>query len=72
LAIDINPFHNPYVRGLTVIPALSGSFRDRAWQRLGMIDAGDPVVAAFERIGWHWGGNWNSLKDYQHFSHNGR
>jgi len=30
------------------------------------------VVAAFARIGWEWGGNWNSLKDYQHFSHNGR
>lgn len=72
LAIDINPFHNPYVKGPNVIPALAGSFGDRAWPRAGMIDADDPVVAAFERIGWRWGGNWNSLKDYQHFSHNGR
>ncbi|MFW2380921.1 MAG: M15 family metallopeptidase [Acidimicrobiales bacterium] len=72
LALDINPFHNPYVKSLTVIPALAGSFGDRSWQRTGMINVDDPVVAAFERIGWKWGGNWNSLKDYQHFSHNGR
>ncbi len=72
LAIDINPFHNPYVKGRSVIPALSGSFGDRAWQRQGMIEADNPVVDAFRRIGWKWGGEWNSLKDYQHFSHNGR
>ena len=72
LAIDINPFQNPYVRGQRVIPALADSFGDRTWRRDGMIDSGDPVVAAFERIGWRWGGDWNSLKDYQHFSHNGR
>ncbi len=72
LAIDINPFHNPYVKGFTIIPALAGSFGDRDWQRQGMIAADNPVVEAFRRIGWKWGGTWNSLKDYQHFSHNGR
>ncbi len=34
--------------------------------------AAGPVVAAFARIGWEWGGDWNSAKDYQHFSENGR
>jgi len=72
LAIDINPFQNPYIKRLSVIPALAGSFGEREWRRDGMIRRGDPVVAAFNRIGWSWGGEWNSLKDYQHFSHNNR
>ncbi len=72
LAIDINPFQNPYVRGQAVIPAISPSFGDRSWERSGMIQPNSQVVGAFTRIGWKWGGNWKSLKDYQHFSHNGR
>ncbi len=72
LAIDINPFQNPYVKGQRVIPAISGSFGDRSWDRRGMIGPESTAVAAFARMGWKWGGNWNSLKDYQHFSHNGR
>ncbi|WP_442940253.1 M15 family metallopeptidase [Nocardioides sp. B-3] len=35
-----------------------------------IVDAG-PVIAAFARIGWEWGGDWNQSKDYQHFSQNG-
>jgi hypothetical protein len=29
-AIDINPFHNPYVRGDLVLPELAGAYVDRA------------------------------------------
>ena len=29
-------------------------------------------MRAFASIGWEWGGDWQSLKDYQHFSLNGR
>jgi hypothetical protein len=36
-----------------------------------MIGDGDAVVEAFEKIGWKWGGNWKSAKDYQHFSESG-
>ena len=72
LALDINPFQNPYIKRQTVIPAISRSFGDREWERDGMIQPESSVVAAFARIGWKWGGDWNSLKDYQHFSHNGR
>ncbi len=72
LAVDINPFQNPYVRRATVIPPLAMAYADRSWERPGMLAENDPVVAAFDAIGWHWGGRWNSLKDYQHFSHNGR
>lgn len=76
LAIDINPFQNPYQRGEEVIPALASSYLDRGNVRPGMIVRGDPagdeVIAAFAEIGWAWGGEWNSLKDYQHFSRNNR
>jgi poly-gamma-glutamate synthesis protein (capsule biosynthesis protein) len=33
----------------------------------------EPVPAqAFVSVGWQWGGDWISPKDYQHFSANGR
>ncbi len=72
LAIDLNPFQNPYVRETNVIPSLAGSFADRAWARPGMIEPDGIAVRAFAAMGWRWGGGWRSLKDYQHFSHNGR
>ncbi len=68
LAIDLNPFQNPYLKGDVVLPELARSYLDRDDVRPGMITADGPVVAAFARIGWGWGGSWNSLKDYQHFS----
>ncbi|MCW2761198.1 MAG: family peptidase [Marmoricola sp.] len=72
LAVDVNPFQNPYVNGDVVIPELSSSYLDRGWVRPGMITAAGPVVRAFDAIGWTWGGTWQSLKDIQHFSQNGR
>ena len=76
LAIDINSFQNPYVYGdgtdRLVLPELSSAYLDRGDVRTGMILPGDDVVAAFAAIGWEWGGDWQSLKDYQHFSQNGR
>ena len=46
--------------------------RARTDVRPGMITPDGIVVRAFAEIGWTWGGTWNSLKDYQHFSQNGR
>jgi hypothetical protein len=37
-----------------------------------MIHRGDRVVRAFRSVGWEWGGKWRSVRDYQHFSANGR
>jgi hypothetical protein len=71
LAIDINPFQNPYVRGDLVAPELASAYRNRTWRRPGMIFEGDVVTRAFATIGWEWGGRWNSLKDWMHFSRNG-
>jgi len=72
LAVDINPFHNPYVRGDLVIPELASSYIDRDDVRPGMIVAGDVVTRAFADIGWGWGGDWQSLTDPMHFSATGR
>ena len=69
LAIDVDPFQNPYEKGDLVLPELASTYLDRGKQRPGMLT--DDVVAAFARIGWEWGGDWQSLKDYQHFSQNG-
>jgi hypothetical protein len=71
LAIDVDSFQNPYVKGDLVLPELASSYLDRADVRPGMIEPGDDVVQAFAAIGWEWGGDWQSLKDYQHFSQNG-
>jgi hypothetical protein len=72
LAVDVNPFQNPYLKGDLVLPELASAYKDRSWQRPGMILPDGPVVRAFTRIGWGWGGSWHSLKDLQHFSANGQ
>ena len=72
LAIDLNPFHNPYLRAGTVLPELAGAYLDREDIRPGMILEGDPAVEAFAAIGWRWGGAFRSLLDFMHFSANGR
>lgn len=71
-AIDINPVQNPYVRGPQVEPAAGRAYLDRSAVRPGMLVEGGPAVAAFDRIGWGWGGRWSSAKDYQHVSATGR
>ena len=70
-AIDLNPVQNPYVRQGSVQPTGGRRFvrvdRGRsAPVAPGVIRAGDLVVDAFARIGWEWGGDWISSKDYQH------
>ncbi|WP_258904377.1 M15 family metallopeptidase [Actinokineospora sp. UTMC 2448] len=72
LAIDVNPFCNPYIRGDLVLPELASSYVDRGWRRPGMLYAGDEAVRAFTAIGWSWGGNWTSPVDIQHFTATGR
>jgi hypothetical protein len=71
-AIDINPLENPEVRNGVVSPPGGRVYTNRGKRAKGMIHAGDAAVRAFESVGWHWGGYWHSLKDYQHFSWNGR
>jgi hypothetical protein len=62
-AIDINPVQNPYIKGDLILPP--GADYDIAAPGT-ILDEG-PVVVAFERRNWTWGGRWTSLKDWQHF-----
>ena len=63
LAIDINPKQNPYVKNETSIPAGS----EYKLKNMGTIEPDSKIVKAFKEKGWTWGGDWKSLKDYQHF-----
>ncbi len=72
LAIDINPFFNPYVvyknDGSTYIsPQGSETYADRSKDFAYKIDQNDLCYRLFTEHGFIWGGNWNSCKDYQHF-----
>jgi hypothetical protein len=62
-AIDINPVQNPYIKGGIVLPP--GAVYDK--RAPGTLTEDCPVVKTFKRLGWTWGGNWKTLKDYQHF-----
>ena len=66
-AIDINPVENPYVKGDTILPPAGAAFLDRRNVRPGMVVAGDVVTRAFAAEGFRWGGQFSSLRDYQHF-----
>ena len=67
LAIDINPFENPWVRaGGRIDPPEAARFADRTLADPKIIQADGPAVAAFRARGWTWGGDWAD-PDYQHF-----
>ncbi len=77
LAIDINPFTNPYVWKDGTSPPGATAFdtlkeRNAAKNKPGMILRNSPIVKAFKAKGWKWGGDWTSTKDYQHFSADGK
>ena len=67
LAIDLNPLVNPYVKADVVLPSTGVPYLNRNQCVLGMIKKNDAVYEIFTRYGWNWGGDWISLKDYQHF-----
>jgi hypothetical protein len=71
LAIDVNPFCNPYTKGDVVLPELASAYLDRGRTLPGMIRAGDVTERAFSAIGWTWGGTWTSPRDLMHFSATG-
>ncbi len=68
-AVDVNPFHNPYVRDDVVIPELASSYAGRP-ELPGVLTEAD--AAGFVEGGWGWGGRWRSSKDWMHLSANGR
>lgn len=73
LAIDLNPFENPYVpkhNGRWDYSALGKKekayARDRT-PREYVITTKDAAYRLFSEKGFTWGGSWRSVKDYQHF-----
>lgn len=71
LAVDINPLYNPCVRkrgGRTVVePEAGRPYADRSREFPCKIDREDLCYRLFTARGFTWGGDWKSLKDYQHF-----
>lgn len=72
LAVDLNPALNPYMFDAeTILPPGSERYLDRTLDVPGLIQPDGPAVKAFSAIGWTWGGAWEGLKDYHHFSATG-
>lgn len=72
LAIDINPLYNPYVKkrkdgSSFVQPEAGAPYTVRSKNFPMKIDRNDLCYKLFKQHGFTWGGDWTSLKDYQHF-----
>ncbi len=72
LAVDLNPKYNPYVKeasdgSLICQPQGSEAYADRAAEFAYKIDEQDLAYRLFTEAGFTWGGDFNSVKDYQHF-----
>ena len=71
LAVDVNPFYNPYItypdNREKISPPGSEEYADRSVIKEHMIDKNDLCYKLFTEHGFKWGGNWKSIKDYQHF-----
>jgi len=65
-AIDINPVENPWRQRERLVPGAGQAFADRGVIRPGMIVRPGPVVAAFDELGWEWGGDWRHTFDDHH------
>ncbi len=65
MAIDINPFLNPVIYSDGKI-----SPKGANWDKEvpGTFYSGHPVVKKFKELGWKWGGDFKSFKDYHHFA----
>jgi hypothetical protein len=72
-AIDINPIENPYVsRKGHISHKASWKYKKRRHRKNTYADRAvllkhDKATKIFKKYGWKWGGDWNTIKDYQHF-----
>ena len=72
MAVDINTLYNPYVRtgkdGRRIVePATATRYVDRRKSFPYKIVKGDLLYRLFLQHGFKWGGNWRTMKDWQHF-----
>ena len=71
-AVDVNPLYNPCVRRrkdgtLLIQPATGRPYSDRTKTFKYKITRHDLCYRLFKQHGFRWGGDWSTLKDYQHF-----
>jgi len=73
-AIDINPIENPYIsRKGTCSHIKSKPYLPNKRKQYNTLQIGpvllenSQVVNTFKDFGWKWGGDWRTIKDYQHF-----
>ncbi|MGN1262950.1 MAG: M15 family metallopeptidase [Prevotella sp.] len=72
MAVDINTLYNPYCKSLpdgtkVVEPAAGKPYEDRTKTFPYKIEKGDLCYRLFVAKGFKWGGDWKTMKDYQHF-----
>lgn len=67
LAVDLNPLYNPYVKKGKILPQSAQPYANRKNANPYRIDHEDLAYKLFTSHGFTWGGDWKSLKDYQHF-----
>lgn len=70
-AIDINPLYNPYIKrrnGKIIFqPKTAKKYLNRSIDFPYKINKGDLCYQLFKKHGFTWGGEWKSVKDFQHF-----
>ncbi len=73
LALDINPYYNPYCIPSTgyVSPPGASAYANRSADFPYKIEEEDLLYNLFIEHGFRWGGHWDNQKDYQHFEKNG-
>ena len=71
IAIDINPLYNPYVcwvnGKMKVSPPKGKKYANRKKKFKHKITKKDLCYKYFNAKGYFWGGDWRTIKDYQHF-----
>ncbi len=73
-ALDINPIQNPYISRKGFISHKSSlKYKKRVHKKSldskdkAILLKNDAAVKIFEKYDWKWGGDWKTIKDYQHF-----
>ena len=71
MAVDINPLYNPYVKHYPdrtyVAPATARDYVNRYGAFPYKIEREDLCCRLFLEHGFEWGGDYKTIKDYQHF-----
>ncbi|HOK14435.1 MAG TPA: M15 family metallopeptidase [Candidatus Kapabacteria bacterium] len=64
LAVDINPVNNPVIYSDGRISPKGAKYNPK---KKGTFISDCSIVKKFKELGWRWGGEFNSFKDYHHF-----